>query len=62
MASYPFQTNLQIWGGTSRKLKIIAVAGGVPITRIIEQIVDYVYERIPEEKLVEAKEKLGVKD
>ena len=60
--AYPFMCGLQIHGSASRKLKIMAVAGGVPITKLVEQVVDYVYEQIPEEKLAEAKEKLGVKD
>ena len=60
--AYPFMCGLQIHGSASRKLKIMAVAGGVPITKLVEQVVDYVYEQIPEEKLSEAKRKLGVKD
>ena len=60
MAAYPFACGLQIHGGASRKLKIMAVAGGVPITQIVEQGIDHVYAEIPRERLVEAKAKLGI--
>ena len=59
--AYPFYGN-GIHGSASRKLKIMAVAGGIPITKMVEQVIDHVYAQIPPERLAAAKEKLGIKE
>ena len=58
--AYPFMCGLDIHGSASRKLKILAVAGHVPITKMVEQVIDRVYSEIPQERLAEAKIKLGI--
>ena len=58
--AYPFMCGLHVHGSASRKLKIMAVAGKIPITKIVEEVIDRVYSEIPRERLAEAKEKLGI--
>ena len=60
MSGYPFQCGLNIDFVVSRKLKIMAVASGVTVTKIVSQVVDYVYNEIDASKLIDAKIKLGV--
>lgn len=59
--AYPFQPKLAIDGDTCRKLKIIALSAHIPITKVCEQIIDYVWEQIDKIKLQKAEEELKAK-
>lgn len=57
--SYPFQERLKDMDETSWKLKLMAVAGEVPVSEMCRQIVDRVFDLVDQTKIKEAEKKLG---
>lgn len=57
--THPFTPSCRHMEDTSRKLKLLAMAGGVPMTEMCRQIVDRVFDQVDREKIKEAEEKLG---
>jgi len=60
--SYPFERSCTIPHETSVKLKILATAEGIPITKMVVQVVDQYYMLTNVDKINSAKLKLQNKE
>jgi len=58
--AYPFERSCTIPYETSTKLKILATAEGIPITKMIVKIIDEYYLYTDVDKIKAAKTKLNI--
>lgn len=56
---YPFEAKLRYLEETSYKLKVLSVAEGKPITKVVKGIVDFAYDNLDDEARKKAVDKLG---
>ena len=56
---YPFEAKLKYLEETSYKLKILSVAEGRPITKVVKDVVDFAYDNLDAETRQKAMDKVG---
>ena len=56
---YPFGAKLRYLEETSYKLKILSVAEGRPITKVVKEVVDCAYDSLDAETRQKAVDKVG---
>jgi hypothetical protein len=56
---YPFEAKLRYLEETSYKLKILSVAEGRPITKVVKDVVDFAYNNLDADARQKAVDKVG---
>lgn len=56
---YPFEAKLRYLEETSYKLKILSVAEGRPITKVVKDVVDFAYDNLDADSRQKAVDKVG---